>query len=135
MFSIVPENSQHNGYYSEKLVDCFIAKTFPLYWGCPSLIRYFNPEGYMYFDSVKDLFGKLENLTPEFYFSRLPAIEENYKTALQSVFQWDLMEKHITHGIERKKLGLSPVEIEETPREIPIIVPTHTLNRPLRKHV
>jgi hypothetical protein len=37
MFSIVPENSEHNGYYTEKLIDCFIAKTIPIYWGCPDI--------------------------------------------------------------------------------------------------
>lgn len=136
MFAISPENSQHNGYYSEKLVDCFIAKTFPLYWGCPSLSRYFNPDGYMYFENVADLLQKLEQLTPEFYASRLPAIEENHRIALQSVHQWDMMENYITHGIERKKAGLSPVVPEPvTTPELGVRIPSPsiTLRRPLRR--
>lgn len=133
MFTIAPENSQHNGYYSEKLVDCFIAKTFPLYWGCPSLSRYFNPDGYMYFTDVNDLLRKLERLSPEFYFSRLPAIEENHRIALQGVYQWDLMESYINHGIERKKAGLSPVEPKPEPPVIEPPLPAIPLHRPLRK--
>lgn len=102
MFSIAPENSRHNGYYSEKLVDCFVAKAFPLYWGCPSLSRYFNPKGYMYFDSCEDLLKKLPLLTPDFYKERLPAIEENFAIALKSVHQWSIIEQRITEGIEEK---------------------------------
>lgn len=131
MFAIAPENSQHNGYYSEKLVDCFIAKTFPIYWGCTSLERYFNPKGYILFDSVDDLLDKLSKLTPDFYVDRLPAIEENHKIALQSVYQWDLMENYITHGIELKKAGMPPIYREEVLREY-YQKQKSKLHRPLR---
>lgn len=43
-FQIVLENSSHEHYFSEKLSDCMLSGTFPIYYGCPNLNEYF-PEG------------------------------------------------------------------------------------------
>jgi hypothetical protein len=102
MFSIVPENSRHNGYYTEKIVDCFVAKTIPVYWGCTDIAKHFNVDGIVQFSNYEDLLEKLKSLTPEFYRDRTNAIEENFNKALLGVHQWDLIENAITKGIERK---------------------------------
>ena len=36
-FSISIENSTYNHYFTEKILDCFISGTVPIYWGCPSI--------------------------------------------------------------------------------------------------
>ena len=105
MFSIVPENSRAYGYYTEKIVDCFIAKTIPLYWGCTDIAKHFNIDGILQFDNYESLINTLQRLTPEFYTSRKKAIDENFETALRGVNQWNLIEDAITHGI-RMKQGL-----------------------------
>ena len=102
MFSICPENSRQSGYYTEKIVDCFIAKTIPIYRGCTDLNRHFNLDGVIQFENYDDLIAKLQSLTPEFYRDREPAIEENFRRALQGVHQWDLIEGYIAEGIRRK---------------------------------
>jgi hypothetical protein len=102
MFSICPENSRHNGYYSEKIVDCFVAKTIPVYWGCKDIGKHFNLDGVIQFENYDDLVTKLQSLTPEFYHDREPAIEENFRRALQGVHQWTLIENYITDGINKK---------------------------------
>lgn len=43
-YHIVIENSTQRYYWSEKLGDCFLAETFPFYYGCQNLGDYF-PEG------------------------------------------------------------------------------------------
>jgi hypothetical protein len=101
-FSIVPENSRHNGYYTEKIVDCFIAKTIPIYWGCPSIGKHFNLDGIIQFENYDDLVVKLQSLTPDFYHDREPAIEENFRRALQGTPQWTLIENYLTEGIAEK---------------------------------
>jgi len=101
-FHISVENSKHNGYYSEKIVDCFIAKTVPFYWGCPNIGEFFNPNGIITFENYEDLQAKMSSVTPETYSSMLTAVEENFHTALRSVHQWDLIEAAISHGIARK---------------------------------
>jgi len=108
-FSIVPENSRHNGYYSEKVVDCFVAKTIPLYWGCLDLEKHFNPEGFIRFDTYDDLLKSLQSLTPEYYASKLKAVNENFERALLYVYQWDWIEIYITEGIENKLRMTHPV--------------------------
>ena len=44
-FSVVIENSQLNYYFTEKLIDCFITGTIPIYWGCPKISKFFNIDG------------------------------------------------------------------------------------------
>lgn len=128
MFSIVPENSRHNGYYTEKVIDCFIAKTIPLYWGCTNMCNYFNMDGIVQFDNYEDLSNKLKSLTPEFYYSKKQAIEDNFCRAMLGVHQWDLIENAITEGIEKKLVA---------PPKIVTIVPPQELTRrpprPLRR--
>jgi hypothetical protein len=102
MFSIVPENSEHNGYYTEKIVDCFIAKTVPLYWGCPDIGNHFNIDGILTFTSFGDLQRLLNNLSPEWYRDKSNAIEENFHTALKGVHQWDLIENYVSQAIQKK---------------------------------
>lgn len=43
-FSIAVENSSQENYFSEKINDCFLSWSIPIYWGCPNIDEYF-PEG------------------------------------------------------------------------------------------
>ena len=43
-FSIVVENCQRDAYFTEKIIDCFMTGTIPIYWGCPSIDRFFENE-------------------------------------------------------------------------------------------
>ena len=45
MFSIVIENTKKDYYFSEKLIDCFVTGTIPIYWGCPSIGDFFDERG------------------------------------------------------------------------------------------
>jgi hypothetical protein len=85
MFGIAIENTSHNGYFTEKILDCFLLKTVPLYWGCSSITDYFNSNGIMRFDNIDDIIRKANKLTTKDYLIRQTAIEENYKLALQYI--------------------------------------------------
>eukprot|EP00620_Florenciella_sp_RCC1587_P021099 CAMPEP_0182561832 /NCGR_PEP_ID=MMETSP1324-20130603/4262_1 /TAXON_ID=236786 /ORGANISM="Florenciella sp., Strain RCC1587" /LENGTH=60 /DNA_ID=CAMNT_0024774579 /DNA_START=220 /DNA_END=399 /DNA_ORIENTATION=+ len=50
MFHIAIENVKSNGYFTEKLLDCFLTRTVPLYWGCPNIGEYFEVEGMIIID-------------------------------------------------------------------------------------
>lgn len=43
-YHIVLENSSYRNYWTEKLSDCYLAGSFPIYYGCKNLSEYF-PEG------------------------------------------------------------------------------------------
>lgn len=45
-YSIAIENSFIPGYFTEKLTDCFLAETLPLYYGCPDGENYFPPKSF-----------------------------------------------------------------------------------------
>jgi hypothetical protein len=81
MFHIAIENTQNINYISEKIVDCFMSYTIPIYWGCPNIGDYFNTDGIIFFNSKEELEEILDNLTEEDYYKRLDAILENYEIA------------------------------------------------------
>lgn len=44
-FSIAIESCRERGYFTEKLIDCFLTGTIPIYWGDPDIGEYFNTDG------------------------------------------------------------------------------------------
>lgn len=85
MFGVAIENTQHNGYFTEKIIDCFLQKTIPVYWGCSNIDKFFNIDGIITFTSVDDLIYKINNIDENYYNSRLEAINENYKLSTQYI--------------------------------------------------
>jgi hypothetical protein len=85
MFGVAIENTQHNGYFTEKIIDCFLQKTIPVYWGCSNIGEFFNMDGIITFTSVDDMIRKMNTLDENYYNSRLEAINENHKLAIQYV--------------------------------------------------
>jgi hypothetical protein len=81
-YGVVIENFSHRGYFSEKLIDCFLLKTIPIYWGCSNIYNYFYEPGFFKFENVDDLIYISNMLTPEMYELRKDAIEHNYQLAL-----------------------------------------------------
>lgn len=49
-YSIAIENSSHPYYWTEKLMDCYLAYTMPIYWGCPNLVEYFPEKSFIQID-------------------------------------------------------------------------------------
>lgn len=83
MFHIAVENSQNKGYFTEKIIDAFLSKTIPIYWGCPNIDEFFDTDGIIFFNNESDLKEILNNLTPEFYYSKQNVINKNYELAVQ----------------------------------------------------
>lgn len=49
-FHVVLENSSFDHYFSEKLTDCILAGTYPIYYGCPNIDEYFPKNTYQKID-------------------------------------------------------------------------------------
>jgi hypothetical protein len=81
MFSITIENNKHDYYFTEKIIDCFLTGTVPIYYGCPSIGNFFNINGVIVIDSLADLINILPTITIDLYNKMKPYIEENYKSA------------------------------------------------------
>lgn len=52
-FSMSFENSEHPGYVTEKIVDAFVTRTIPIYWGDPRIADEFNPKSFIDVRSFK----------------------------------------------------------------------------------
>jgi len=83
MFGIAIENTSHNGYFTEKIIDCFLLKTIPLYWGCSNIGTFFNEAGIIKFANADELIYITNNLGENTYTSKKDVVEENYQLALQ----------------------------------------------------
>ena len=59
-FSIAMENSEGDGYISEKIVDSFLAGTIPIYYGDYMIDEYINPKSFILIRSKKDIYEKIE---------------------------------------------------------------------------
>lgn len=83
MFHIAVENSQHQNYFTDKIIDCFATKTIPIYWGAPNIGDFYDKDGIITFKDENELIEIINNLTPKDYNKRIKAIEYNYALALK----------------------------------------------------
>ena len=59
-FSIAMENSQGDGYTSEKIFESYISGTIPIYYGNYMIDEVFNPKSYILIRGEKDMLRKIE---------------------------------------------------------------------------
>jgi glycosyltransferase involved in cell wall biosynthesis len=86
-FSIAMENGISPNYFTEKILDCFLTGTIPIYHGCPNISKFFNVDGIICFSSKDELQHIVNTVDETFYNSKLDAIRENFQIAQN--FWWD----------------------------------------------
>lgn len=91
MFSFVVENDQYPTYYTEKLTDCFMTGTVPIYWGAPDIGDYFDVNGMIILTSNFDL----ASLTPQLYESKLKSVLANYDKVINLEMADDYLYRRI----------------------------------------
>ena len=84
-FGVAIENFSHRGWFSEKILDCFLLKTIPIYWGSSNISDFFNEEGIIKFGEADDFIYIANQLTDKYYESKKEAIEENYQLAIDCI--------------------------------------------------
>lgn len=82
-FSVAIENCSEDYYFSEKLIDCFLTGSVPIYWGCPSIGEFFDSKGIMVCNSMSQVVDALKNCTNQEYEKRFPYVVKNYWLALK----------------------------------------------------
>jgi len=90
-FSYTIENCSEQGYYTEKINDCFLTGTIPIYWGDPDIGNVYNTDGIIFLDELDS-----SKITKKYYDSRIKVIEENYNIALNVI-----KENTIDNGIQK----------------------------------
>jgi hypothetical protein len=83
-FSLVIENSRQENYFTEKLIDCLITKTIPIYWGCPNIDDYFDTTGWIVLETtnVFELAELIKQIDTGWYERHSAVIEDNYQRSL-----------------------------------------------------
>jgi len=76
-FSLTMENGTYSNMYTEKITDCFMTGTIPIYYGINNIGDFFNIDGIILFDNN----FRIEELSFDLYNSKLEAVKENYKIA------------------------------------------------------
>lgn len=77
MFSVAIENMDN--WFTEKLLDCFLCGTVPIFYGTPNIGKWFNMDGIILLEDGFDI----EELNEEMYTSRKDAIKDNFERALK----------------------------------------------------
>ena len=80
-FSIVIENSRAKDYFTEKLVDCLVIGTVPIYWGCPNISDYFDTRGMYIVNSLQEIESLVGSLTENDYINKIEYIKSNCEVA------------------------------------------------------
>ena len=94
MFWVAIENFSHRGFFTEKILDCFLLKTIPIYWGCSNIHDFFNKDGIIKFEEADEFIYITNNLNENYYHSKKDIIEENYQKALQYVnYEQNIIDK------------------------------------------
>lgn len=76
-FSIAMENTNGDGYASEKIIDSFISGTIPIYYGSYMLEEYINPKSYILIKGTEDMKKKIE------YIKKIDNDDKLYRSILK----------------------------------------------------
>ena len=76
MFSVAMENEVSELYYTEKILDCFLTGTIPVYWGSRKISKIFNPDGIIFLDDIN-----IDELSPDLYEEKIDAVLDNLQRA------------------------------------------------------
>lgn len=84
-YSVPMENSVLDTYFTDRLVECFMTGTIPIYYGSRSVTKFFNPDGILFFQSMDEFEEHLSKIGEEDYEKRKSAILENFELSKKYV--------------------------------------------------
>ena len=107
-YSIAVENYSGPDYWTEKLADCFLSWTMPIYFGCTNLAEYFPPDSFVQID-INDPHApeKIRRIIEsDLYLERRDAIAEARQRILYEYQLFPFIASHLTgnHGPRRKSV-------------------------------
>lgn len=113
-YSLAIENSSGPDYWTEKIADCFLSWTVPIYYGCTNLEDYFPAGSFIRID-INRPEAALETITATLasdnWESRLPALEEARSLVLERHQFFPQMQNIIERyykNLPKKNLVLQP---------------------------
>lgn len=92
--SIAIENSSQTDYFTEKLVDCFMTWTVPIYFGCPNIHSIFPKESIRVID-VSDIKETIEKIVAPITKIEIEAIGEARHAVMKKYNFWAALERAV----------------------------------------
>lgn len=90
-YSIVIENDISPYFFTERLTNCFMSMTVPIYCGATDIGKFFNADGIIFIKPGDDIEKILKNCSKSDYESRIPAIIDNFERVQKYKNIWDFM--------------------------------------------
>ena len=80
-YSIVIENTIEPYYFTEKILNCFAAKTVPIYIGATKICNFFNEDGIIRINepSTESIINAVKQCSFDDYQNRVSAIDDNFE--------------------------------------------------------
>ena len=115
-YSIAVENSNHLNYFTEKISDCFLAHTMPIYQGCPNIKDFFDDRSFISIDK-NDFLGAIQiidhSISENLFERNFRYLEESRRLVLEKYHfiaaLSDILQNHWP-GKEKIKRTLRPEE-------------------------
>ncbi|KGF67631.1 hypothetical protein LL06_21230 [Hoeflea sp. BAL378] len=80
-YSVIIENVREPGYVTEKLIDCLLCDTVPIYWGAQDIEAIFDGRGMRVCRSLDDIQAAIGAVSEADYTSRLEFVAKNKEKA------------------------------------------------------
>lgn len=77
MFSVCIENGFYDGYFTEKILDCFATGTIPVYKGAPDIGNYFDTNGIIFLSEEFEI-------SDDIYYDKMDSIKTNFEILKES---------------------------------------------------
>ena len=90
-YSVVIENDISPYFFTQKITDCFLSMTIPIYFGATAIGEFFNEDGIIKITPRTDIEKVLKGCTKNEYEARLPAIIDNFNRVQRYRNMWDYL--------------------------------------------
>jgi len=113
-YHIALENSSSNYYWTEKLSDCFLAGTYPIYYGCKNLEDYFPSEAYTSIDIhdfEKSIQKIKEIISADYTTLDINPLEKSKELVLENYNMFNLIAKYcdtLNGDLPKQDITLKP---------------------------
>jgi hypothetical protein len=104
-FSIVIENSLTDDYFTEKILDCFLTGTIPIYFGTKNIINYFDSDGIIFLPKIteydfdmNETLKLIESCDEQLYNTKLESVINNFNEAQKYIFPEKIIQEKIENN-------------------------------------
>lgn len=104
-YSVAIENADINDWITEKLFDCYLSLSFPFFYGCPDVDRYFSPGSYLRIN-LNDFNGTCKAIEetirqPDHYEQHLPLLLQQKDKCLNQFNIFPLLSTYFQEQLSR----------------------------------